>query len=178
MFFYPQSDFFRRENKTTAHYARDALVKVRISILDKKWQEFMAQPESQKSLFKGVALISQWATLEHGKRQTCLKNLESSIEEITDRVKQLLELEVGKVSYASTVEPKKKNLKILDSINQVMFNELGFKKHPYFYTSNRNLYCNFQQVCLATLSICLKCNADQGLMLFFYIFPSPYFEGV
>lgn len=155
-------------------------------MLDKKWLEFMAQPESQKSLFEGVALVSQWATLEHGKGQTCLQDLESSIEEITDRVKQLeleemrngkkLELGVEKVSFASTVEPKKKNLKVFDFINQVMFNELGFKKHPYFYTSDRNLYCNFQQVCLATLSIWLKCNADQGLMLFF--FPSPYFEGV
>ena len=140
----------------------------------------MAQPESQQSLFKGVALISQWATLEHGKGQTCLQDLESSIEEITDRVKQLeleemrngkkLELGVEKVSFASTVEPKKKNIKIFDFINQVMFNELGFKKHPYFYTSDRNLYCNFQQVCLATLSIWLKCNADQGLMLFFFSF--------
>ncbi len=58
-----------------------------------------------------------------------MKDLESSIEKITDRVKQLLELEVGKVSCASTLEPKKKNLKILDSISQVMFNELGFKKN-------------------------------------------------
>ncbi|XP_046654309.1 F-box only protein 21-like [Daphnia pulicaria] len=133
-----------RENKTTLHYARDALVKVRISILDKKWRDFMAQPESQKSLFEGVALISQWSTLGHGKGQTCLKNLESSIEKITNRVKQLLELEVGKVSCASTDDPKKKNLKILDSINQVMFNELGFKKFPNFYT-DRRLYSNFQQ---------------------------------
>jgi hypothetical protein len=164
--------FFRRENKTTLHYARDVLVKVRISILDKKWRDFMAQPESRKSLFEGVALISQWSTLELGEEQTCLKDLESSIEKITDRVKQLLELEVGKVSCASTDEPKKKNLKILDSINQVMFNELGFKKLPHFYTSDYNLYCNFQQVCLATLSIWLKCNADQGLMLFIYIFRS------
>ena len=149
-------------------------------MLDKKWLEFMAQPESQKSLFEGVALVSQWATLEHGKGQTCLQDLERSIEEITDRVKQLeleemrngkkLELGVEKVSFASTVEPKKKNIKIFDFINQVMFNELGFKKHPYFYTSDRNLYCNFQQVCLATLSIWLKCNADQGLMLFFFSF--------
>jgi hypothetical protein len=140
---------FRRENKTTFHYARDVFVKVRISILDKKWQEFMAQPESQKSLFEGVALMSQWSTLEHGKGQTCLKDLENSIEKITDRVKQL-ELGVGKVSCASTVEPKKKNLKILDSITQVLFNELGFKKLPYFYTSDHNHYCNFQQVCLAS----------------------------
>jgi hypothetical protein len=170
--------FFRRENKTTLHYARDVLVKVRISILDKKWRDFMAQPESQKSLFEGVALISQWATLEHGKGQTCLKDLESSIEKITDRVKQLLELEVGKVSCASTDDPNKKNLKILDSINQVMFNELGFKKLPNCDTSDYNLYCKFQKVCLTTSSIWLKCNADQGLMLFIYIFLSPYFEGV
>jgi F-box protein 21 len=107
----------------------------------------MAQPESQKSLFEGVALISQWATLEHGKGQTCLKDLESSIEEITDRVKQLLELEVEKVSCASTVEPK--NLKILDSITQVMFNELGFKKLPYRYTSDLH-YSSIQQVYLTT----------------------------
>ncbi len=131
----------------------------------------MAQPESRKSLFEGVALISQWSTLKHGKGQTCLKDVESSIEKITNRVKQLLELEVGKVSCASTDEPKKKNLKILDSINQVMFIELGFKKFPNFYT-DRRLYSNFQQVCLATLSIWLKCNADQGLMLFIYIFRS------
>jgi hypothetical protein len=117
-------------------------------MLDKKWLEFMAQPESQKSLFEGVALVSQWATLEHGKGQTCLKDLESSIEKITDRVKQLLELEVGKVSCASTVEPK--NLKILDSITQVMFNELGFKKIPSFYTSEFIHYSSIQKVCLAT----------------------------
>ncbi|EFX83127.1 hypothetical protein DAPPUDRAFT_302130 [Daphnia pulex] len=134
-----------RENKTTLHYARDVLVKVRISILDKKWRDFMAQPEFRKSLFEGVALISQWSTLEHGTGQTCLKDLESSIEKITDRVKQLLELEVGKVSCASTDEPKKKNLKILDSINQVMFNELGFKQLSYFYVSDCNFYSNIQQ---------------------------------
>jgi F-box protein 21 len=151
--------FFRRKNKTTYHYAKDVLVKVRMSILDKKWRDFMAQPESRKSLFEGVALISQWSTMESGKGQTCLKDLERSIDEITDRVKQVLELDVGKVSRASTVELKKNNLKILDSINQVMFNELGFKKFPDFDT-DYNLYCNFQQVCLATLSIWLKCNAD------------------
>ncbi|XP_046442921.1 F-box only protein 21-like [Daphnia pulex] len=133
-----------RQNKTTLHYAKDVLVKVRMSILDKKWRDFMAQPESRKSLFEGVALLSQWSTLGHGKGQTCLKDLESSVEKITDRVKQLLELEVGKVSCASTDDPKKKNLKILDSINQVMFNELGFKKFPDFYT-DRRLYSNFQQ---------------------------------
>ena len=111
----------------------------------------MAQPESQKSLFEGVALISQWVTLEHGKGQTCLKDLESSIEKITDRVKQL-ELGVGKESSsaASTIEPKKKNLKILDSITQVMFNEMGFKKLPDFYTSEFIHYSSIQQVCLAT----------------------------
>ncbi len=116
----------------------------------------MAQPVSRKSLIEGLALIglSQWSTLEHGKGQTCLKDLESSIEKITDRVKQLLELEVGKVSCVRTDdEPKKKNLKILDSINQVMFIELGFKNVQNFYTSDYNLYCNFQQVCLTTLSI-------------------------
>ena len=127
-------------------------------MLDKKWLEFMAQPESQKSLFEGVALISQWVTLEHGKGQTCLQDLESSIEEITDRVKQLeleemrngkkLELGVEKVSFASTVEPK--NLKILDSITQVMFNELGFKKISSFYTSEFIHYSSIQKVCLAT----------------------------
>ncbi|EFX61771.1 hypothetical protein DAPPUDRAFT_338193, partial [Daphnia pulex] len=138
------SSKWRRENKTTLHYARDVLVKVRMSILDKKWRDFMAQPESQKSLFEGVALISQWSTMESGKGQTCLKDLERSIDEITDRVKQVLELDVGKVSRASTVELKKNNLKILDSINQVMFNELGFKNLLNFYTSDYNHYCNFQ----------------------------------
>ncbi len=138
----------------------------------------MARPESRKSLFEGVALISQWSTLKHGKGQTCLKDLEKYIEKITDRVKQLLELEVGKVSCASTDEPRKNNLNILDSINQVMFNELGFKNLLNFYTSGYNHYCNFQKVCLATLSIWLKCNADEGLMLLIYIFRSPYYEGV
>ncbi len=112
----------------------------------------MAKPESRKSLFEGVALISQWSTLKHGKGQTCLKDLESSIEKITDRVKQLLELEVGKVS-CSTDDPKKKNLKILDSINQVMFNELGFKKLQNFYISCCNHYSNFQQVMPCNLQL-------------------------
>ena len=46
----------------------------------------MAQPESQMSLFEGVALISQWSTMEHGKLQTCLEDLGTSIENITKRV--------------------------------------------------------------------------------------------
>jgi F-box protein 21 len=115
----------------------------------------MAQPESQKSLFEGVALMSQWSTMESGKGQTCLKELEISIEKITDRVKQMLELDVGKVSRASTVEPKKNNLNILDAICQIIFVELGFKKLP-FVTCDCNNYFNFQQVCLATSPIWLK----------------------
>jgi F-box protein 21 len=171
--------YFRRENETTFHYAKDALVKVRISILDNKWRDFMTQPESQKSLFEGVALISQWSTMESGKGQTCLKDLEISIEKITDRVKQLLELKVGKVPCASTVEPKKNNLNILDSISHVMFIELGFKKFSMF-TSDCSNYFNFQQVCLTTSLIWLKCNADEGLtLLSLFFFQSPRcFEGV
>jgi F-box protein 21 len=147
--------YFRRENETTFHYAKDALVKVRISILDKKWRDFMAQPESQKSLFEGVALMSQWSTMESGKGQTCLKNLEISIEKITDRVKHLLGLEVGNAPGSITVEPKKNNLHILDAISHIIFIELGFKKLP-FLTFDYNNYFNFQQVCLAISPSWLK----------------------
>ena len=115
----------------------------------------MAQPESRKSLFEGVALISQWSTLEHGKGQTCLKDLESSIEKITDRVKHLLGLEVGNAPGSITVEPKKNNLHILDAISHIIFIELGFKKLP-FLTFDYNNYFNFQQVCLAISPSWLK----------------------
>ena len=136
--------FFRRENKTTFHYARDTLVKVRITILDKKWRDFMAQPKSQMSLFEGVALISQWSTMEHGKLQTSLKDLGTSIENITKRVnKQMTE-----VPCASTAEPKKKAEIILDLITHVMFNEMGFKLLPFTYSSHLHFSC-ISQVCSA-----------------------------
>jgi hypothetical protein len=94
-------------------------------------------------------------------------------------VKQLLELAVGKVSRASTVEPKKNNLNILDTISQIISIEWGFKKLP-FLTFDCNNYWNFQQVCLATSPISLKCKADEGLTLLFPFFPffPRCFEGV
>ena len=128
---------FRRENETTAHYARDALVKVRISILDKKWRDFMAQPESQMSLFEGVALISQWSTMEHGKLQTCLEDLGTSIENITKRVNK----QMAEVLCASTAKPKKKAEIILDLITHVMFNEMGFKLLSFAYRSHLHFSC-------------------------------------
>nr|CAH0107282.1 unnamed protein product [Daphnia galeata] len=126
-----------RENKTTFHYARDTLVKVRITILDKKWRDFMAQPKSQMSLFEGVALISQWSTMEHGKLQTCLKDLESSIENITKRVNE----QMAEVLCASNAKPKKKAKNILDLITHVMFNEMGFKLLTTIYRSHLHFSC-------------------------------------
>ena len=158
---------FRRENKTTAHYARDALVKVRISILDKKWRDFMAQPESRMSLFEGVALISQWSTMEHGKLQTCLKDLGTSIENINKRVNK----QMAKVLCASTAKPKKKAEIILDLITHVMFNEMGFKLLPIMYGFHLH-FCCIGQVCSA-LPLCyfyVNMHLDQNLISFIFIF--------
>lgn len=136
--------FIRTENKTTTHYTRDALVKVRISILDKKWRDFMAQPLSQMSLFEGASLISQWATMGHGKEQTCVRDLEISIEDITERVEQLA-FEMGYVS--GTTDPKKEAGKILDLIKEVMFDEMRFSRlrFPFEHTIH---YTCIAQVCL------------------------------
>jgi len=155
---------FRRENKTTFHYAKDTLVKVRISILDKKWRDFMAQPESQMSLFEGVALISQWSTMEHGKLQTSLKDLGTSIENITKRVNK----QMAEVLCASTAKPKKKAEIILDLITHVMFNEMGFKLLSFAYRSHLHFSCISQVALLYYCAIFV--NACWSKPNFIYIF--------
>jgi F0F1-type ATP synthase delta subunit len=89
------------------------------------------------SLFEGVALISQWSTMEHGKLQTCFEDLGTSIENITKRVNK----QMAEVLCASTAKPKKKAEIILDLITHVMFNEMGFKLLSFAYRSHLHFSC-------------------------------------
>jgi F-box protein 21 len=101
------------------------------------------------SLFEGVALISQWSTMELGKLQTCLKDLGISIENITKRVNE----QMVEVLCASTAKPKKKAKIILDLITHVMFNEMGFEVLTAIYRTHLHFSC-ISQVCSALLPLC------------------------
>jgi len=128
------------------------LVKVRISILDHRWRDFVAQPKSHMSLLEGVVILYQWVwfTIRRWEKQNFVRDFEISLENITERKQQAFE--VGKVS--NSADPEKRIEDILDLLKKVMFDEFKFKNFPF-----SEAFDCIQQVCFAIeLLINLWCN--------------------
>ena len=106
-----------------------------------------AQPISQMSLFEGLVHLNQWYTIRHGGKQVCVRDFETSFANITERVKQLV-FEMDKVS--NSADPEGRNGKILDIINNVMFDEMRFKM---ISLPNEIIFCYdcIEKVCFAFL---------------------------
>ena len=82
------------------------------------------------SLLEGVVILYQWVwfTIRRWEKQNFVRDFEISLENITERVKQLA-FEVGKVS--NSADPEKRIEDILDLLKKVMFDEFKFKNFPF-----------------------------------------------
>ncbi|KZS06840.1 Uncharacterized protein APZ42_029351 [Daphnia magna] len=139
---------FQNENLTTQYYARDLLTKVKSRLIERKLQDLMAQPESQKSLIDGAVLISQW--FEMGKlKQTNLGDIRQVIEDLTERVRKLTNSTVYSAEClfptAKACDSFEKAKEILDLIHLVMFRDIGFEPcHIYWLSLDH--YCSITEV--------------------------------
>ena len=100
---------------TIKFYGSEILRFLRTKRLEVKWSQFHSQPTAEKSFFEGAVLISQWMQIRR-ERAPNLRQVESLIRDFVDRVTQQL----GHCTQQSTPA------KVLSSINQLLFEEMGF----------------------------------------------------
>lgn len=92
-------------------------------VLEKKLERYMAQPESEKSLFEGAMLISNWITMDYQDSPN-YSDTESILVWIVDRVKFLL-METRNYSLNGT-ETQPTERETLLTISRVLFQEMKF----------------------------------------------------
>uniref|UniRef100_A0A0P5YCE8 F-box only protein 21 n=3 Tax=Daphnia magna TaxID=35525 RepID=A0A0P5YCE8_9CRUS len=111
-------------NLTLAYHAERALRKVRTSLLEGKWWDFLEQDASQKTLLEAIVLVSQWLEVPN-EHFPSLQNIKDYLGKITQRVKELI-IEKQKSSYslrAVNANPRVSHREILTIINYVLFHE-------------------------------------------------------
>ncbi|KAK4011237.1 hypothetical protein OUZ56_020350 [Daphnia magna] len=111
-------------NLTLAYHAERALRKVRTSLLEGKWWDFLEQDASQKTLLEAIVLVSQWLEVPN-EHFPSLQNIKDYLGKITQRVKELI-IEKQKSFYslkAVNANPKVSPREILTIINYVLFHE-------------------------------------------------------
>lgn len=111
-------------NLTLAYHAERALRKVRTSLLEGKWWDFLEQDASQKTLLEAIVLVSQWLEVPN-EHFPSLQNIKDYLGKITQRVKELI-IEKQKSFYslrAVNANPKVSHREILTIINYVLFHE-------------------------------------------------------
>ena len=95
----------------------------------------MARPNSEKSLLEGAVLISQWGQMEL-EHLTSMQEVEKILDTIADRVRQLVHLK----KIALDVDNSKTVRQILNCVNQVLYDEMGFKGNTENYYAHENSY--------------------------------------
>ncbi|KAI9557774.1 hypothetical protein GHT06_014522 [Daphnia sinensis] len=111
-------------NLTLAYHAECALRKVRTSMLENKWWDFLEQDASQKTLLEAIVLVSQWLEVPN-EHFPSLQNIKDYLDKITQRVKELnnQKLKSFYSSRAITAYPEVSPREILTNINYVLFDE-------------------------------------------------------
>ena len=105
------------------YYAKVLSDSLWIKMLDQKWKDYLSQLESQKSLLDGALLFSQSLQGSY----MCPPNVEPLLIVIIVRVKQLVaEMENNAFALKTTANNTKNAKKMLDLINQAIFDEMGF----------------------------------------------------
>jgi F-box protein 21 len=99
------------------------------------WQNFMARPSSEKSLLEGAVLISQWGQMEL-ESFTSLQEVQQTLDNVVDRVKQL----VHSKTISAHVDDPRTVRQILDCVNQVLYDEMGFQGNTDYYFAHQNSY--------------------------------------
>lgn len=105
--------------------------------MEKQWQELMALPTEQKSLLAGAVLISQWGQMEQ-KHLTSLSEIESIIDSIANRVRQVVG-EKRSTSEVRSEDPRHVRM-MLNCLNQVLYDEMGFQGNKEDYYAPENSY--------------------------------------
>lgn len=122
-------------------------------MIEHKLQNFIAQPESQKFLVEGAALISQW--FEMGLlKQTSLSGIRQAIEDIAEEVRKLVKntihIEIKNMENSFRADDADDSMgkakEILDLIHHVMFLEIGFGSIQ-IYRLSFDHYCSIAEVC-------------------------------
>lgn len=116
--------YFRADDLTFTHYARHLYTKVRMCLLEKKWLNFMRQPESKKSLLEGALLVSEWINMDFREIHSS-SDSELMIDWIVDRVKFLLGETRNYSFQGEDVQPTERE--ILTTISRVLFHDEEMK---------------------------------------------------
>ncbi len=119
---------------TSKYYAQKVLKYLRSHKIERKLQELMRLPESEKSLLEGAVLISQWGQIEL-QHLTSLSEIGRMLDSICQRVMQL----VGENKSTDPEDPRTTR-KVLTCINQVLYSEMGFHGNTEDYYAHENSY--------------------------------------
>ncbi len=109
---------------TFAYYVNHLYTKVRMCLLEKKWVNFMALPESQKSLFEGTLLVSEWINMDFREDHSS-SDSELMFDWIVERVKFLLGETRNYSFQGAYVQPTERE--ILTTISRVLFHKEEMK---------------------------------------------------
>lgn len=127
------------ENLTSRFYANQALGYVRRCRIQTMWQNFKAKPESEKSLLEGAMLISQWGQIDQ-EHLTSLSEVETILESIAQRVRQLADMKRDAIDAKTATDDPRTVRKILNCLNQVLYDEMGFQGNKEDYYAHDNSY--------------------------------------
>lgn len=124
---------------TSRFYANQALGYVRRCRIQTMWQNFKAKPESEKSLLEGAMLISQWGQIDQ-EHLTSLSEVETILESIAQRVRQLADMKRDAIDAKTATDDPRTVRKILNCLNQVLYDEMGFQGNKEDYYAHDNSY--------------------------------------
>lgn len=97
----------------------------------------MSLPEDEKSLLAGSVMVSQWAQMEEN-HTVSLSEVQNFIGQVAERVIQLITRTRGSVE-ARTDDPRCVRM-MLNCINQVLYEDLGFQGNMEDYYAPENSY--------------------------------------
>ena len=109
----------RKELLTSQFYGHKVLRYLRTKKLESQWNQLHLKPLAERSLLGEAVVISQCIQIYHEKVPN-LSHVQNLIHRIIDRVTQQL-------SHRACAQQSTPPAKILSSINQAMFKEMGFR---------------------------------------------------
>ncbi|XP_046635009.1 F-box only protein 21-like [Daphnia pulicaria] len=123
------------ENLTSKNYARKVLQYLRSQRIQSMWLNLMSRPNSEKSLLEGAVLIAQWGQIEK-EHLTSLQEVEKILDNIVLRTRQLVHIN------GIVLDPENRRTvgQVLKYVNQVLYEEMGFKGNTENYYAHENSY--------------------------------------
>lgn len=95
----------------------------------------MTRANSEKSLLEGAVLISQWGQIEQ-EHLTSLQEVEQILDNIALRVRELVHMN----NIVLDTDNRRTVRQILNCVNQVLYDEMGFRGNTENYYAHENSY--------------------------------------